>query len=216
MSMRVVIIGAGGHAQVVADILMRMQDAGAPVQPLGYVDDNLEMHGLTQLGLLVLGGIAALPTIPHDALIIGIGANRIRREIYARLSSAGERFAIARHPAAVIAPDVSIGPGTVICAGAIVNPGAVVGANVILNTACSADHHNRIGDHAHIAPGVHMGGDVEVGSGALVGIGSIVMPQRRVGAWSIVGAGALVQTNVPDQAVVVGVPARPIRQAEQV
>jgi acetyltransferase-like isoleucine patch superfamily enzyme len=56
-----------------------------------------------------------------------------------------------------------------------------------------------------------MGGDVSVGAGSLIGIGAIVMPQRWVGTWSTVGAGALVHRNVPDDAVVVGVPARILR-----
>jgi len=81
-------------------------------------------------------------------------------------------------------------------------------ADILLNTGCTIDHHNRIGDHAHIAPGVHLGGQVEIGQGALVGIGATVLPQRRIGAWSVVGAGAVVADDVPDNATVIGVPAR--------
>lgn len=99
-----------------------------------------------------------------------------------------------------------------ICAGVVVNTGSVIGADVILNTGCTVDHHNRIGDHAHIAPGVHMGGEVEVGEGALVGIGATVMPRKRIGAWSVVGAGTLVTRDVPDGVVVVGAPARVVRE----
>jgi len=42
----------------------------------------------------------------------------------------------------------------------------------------------------------------------LVGIGAIVMPQRNVGEWAVVGAGALVQRTVDDYTTVVGIPAR--------
>ena len=208
---RVLILGAGGHAQVVADALMRARDAGERVVPIGYLDDDPEAHGQLRLGLPVLGALADAARIPHDALIVAIGSNRVRRDLFARLEQQDARFAIARHPSAVIAPDVRIGPGTVICARVVVNPGAVVGANVILNTACTVDHHNRIGNHVHIAPGVHLGGDVHVGEGTLVGIGATVMPQRSVGAWSVVGAGALVNRDLPDGVIAVGVPARIVR-----
>jgi len=210
-SMRVLIVGAGGHAQVVADILLRMREAGADLTPLGYLDDNPALAGQRLLGLPVLGTIAHLSTIAHDALIVAIGDNATRQHLFETLQGRGERFVVARHPSAVIAPNVRIGPGSMICAGVVVNPGSIVGTNVILNTGCTVDHHNHIGNHVHIAPGVHLGGDVSIGEGTLVGIGATVMPQRRVGNWSVVSAGALVHTDLPDRVVAAGMPARIIR-----
>lgn len=208
---RVLILGAGGHAQVVADILLRASEAGAPVSPIGYLDDNPQRIGASLLGLPVLGRLDDRTRIAYDALVIAIGNNVARRLIFMQLQQTGEQLAIARHPSAVIAPDVIPGPGSMICAGAIVNPGSVIGANVILNTGCTVDHHNRIGDHVHIAPGVHLGGDVQIEEGGFVGIGATVMPQRRIGAWSVVGAGALIHRDVPPWTVAVGVPARVVK-----
>jgi sugar O-acyltransferase (sialic acid O-acetyltransferase NeuD family) len=212
---RILIVGAGGHAQVVADILMRAQDAGESIAPIGYVDDNPEWKGTYLLGLPVLGRIEDVSEIDHDALVIGIGNNHIRQKLFALLQQQGYRFAVAQHPRTVIAPDVHVGPGTVICAGAIINPGTTIGANVILNTGATVDHHNQIGNHVHIAPGVHLGGDVVVGEGTLIGIGATVMPQRRIGVWSIIGAAALAHIDVPDSTVVTGVPGRITRYIDK-
>jgi sugar O-acyltransferase (sialic acid O-acetyltransferase NeuD family) len=211
---QILILGAGGHAQVVADILLRMQDAGEPIWPIGYLDDDPRRQGQVLLGLPVLGRIADLARVAHDAVIIAIGDNTVRRNLFDQLLQQSERFVTARHPKAVIAPDVRIGSGTAICAGVIINPGAIVGINVILNTGCTVDHHNAIGDHAHIAPGVHLGGDVKIGAGTLVGISATVMPQHHVGSWCIIGAGALIHADLPSHAVAVGVPARVIRSDE--
>lgn len=208
--MRVLILGAGGHAQVVADALWAAHREGAPAYPIGYVDDDKGLIGQRRLGLPVLGDSGAVAQIEHDAVVLGIGSNRIRRRLYDALSEAGECILAVRHPRAVVAQDVELPAGCVLCAGAIVNPGTRLGVNVILNTGCTVDHHNRIGDHAHIAPGAHLGGDVHVGEGTLVGIGAVVMPQRRVGNWSIVGAGATVHRDVPDGVTVVGTPAAPL------
>ena len=204
----VVIIGAGGHAQVVADILLCAREAGDPVSPTGYLDDDLALAGQYRYGLPVLGTLLDLPHISHDAVIVAIGDNQVRRRVFDRLLSAHEELVVARHPKAIVARDVVIGAGTVICAGVVVNPGSLIGADVILNTASSVDHHNRIGDHAHVAPGAHLGGGVTVGEGALVGIGATVLPGAVVGAWSIVGGGACVIGAVCPGSVVVGIPAR--------
>ena len=206
--MRIVILGAGGHAQVVADIVQRMAEAGAGVEAVGYLDDDAALAGRRFGGLPVLGTLADLAAVAHEAVVVAIGDNATRRRVFDQMRAAGERLAVARHPAATVAPDVTLGPGTMICAGAVVNPGSVVGANVILNTGCTVDHHNRVGDHVHLAPGVHTGGTVTLGEGAFVGIGATIIPGRTVGAWSTVGAGSLVTKDVPEGATAVGMPAR--------
>jgi sugar O-acyltransferase (sialic acid O-acetyltransferase NeuD family) len=212
--MRVLILGAGGHAQVIADILFRMRDDGAAVSPVGYVDDDPSLSGQERLGLPVFGPVMDRSNIEYDALIVGIGSNTIRCRLFTMMKAHGERFATAIHPAATIARGIQIGAGTVVCAGVVVNVCSTVGENVILNTACTVDHHNRIGNHAHIAPGVHLGGDVTIGTGSLIGIGATVMPQRRVGDWSVVSAGGLIHRDLPDRVVAAGNPARVVRDIE--
>jgi len=61
-----------------------------------------------------------------------------------------------------------------------------------------------------------MGGGVQIGKGTLVGIGSTVLPGRHVGAWSVVGGGAVVRDDIPEGAVAVGVPARVVRYEKKV
>jgi sugar O-acyltransferase (sialic acid O-acetyltransferase NeuD family) len=212
--MQVLIIGAGGHGQVVADILLCCHKNSQLLQPIGYLDDNAHLIGQEYLGLPVLGTIPDLDSIPHDAIVIAIGNNRARAQLFQQLRACGEQFATACHPRATIGLNVTIGVGTMICAGVVINPGSVIGNNVILNTSCSVDHHNYIADHAHLAPGVHLGGQVTIGEGALVGIGATIMPEQQVGAWSVVGAGTLVRQTVPHKATMIGVPGRIVKIAE--
>ncbi len=211
---RALIIGAGGHAQVVAEILQCAHDAGENVSPIGYLDDDPNLVGRTLLDLPVLGTLADDVNVLHDALIVAIGDNATRRRVFDQLRQSGEQFAVAKHPRSIVACDVSIGEGTMICAGVIVNPGSVIGQNVILNTGRTVDHHSHIGNHVHIAPGVHLGGEVEICDGVLVGIGAIVMPRCQVGDWTTVGASACVTKSIPSGLTVVGVPAKPLQRKE--
>lgn len=210
--MRVLIIGAGGHGQVVADILLRMGEQTCEVEPIGYVDDDPALTGCEFLRLPVLGTCAQVGKLIHDAVVVAVGDNRTRQRLAGQLDRAGERLFTARHPQAVVASDVLIGGGSMICAGVVVNPGCSIGVNTILNTSCSIDHHSRIGDHAHIGPGVRLGGEVTVGEGAMLGIGTAVIPRRRVGAWSVVGAGTLIHRDVADGVTVVSSQVRTVRR----
>ena len=207
--MNVLVLGAGGHAQVVADILRSQRLAGEPICFVGYLDDRAgELR--VSLGADVLGTIADCAVTDHDALIVAIGRNAVRHQLFKQAAERGERFAIAKHPAATVASSVRLGPGTMVCAGVVINTMAVIGVDTIINTSASVDHHCQIGSHVHIAPGVRLGGGVTIGEGAFIGIGAVVLPGKTIGAWAVVGAGAVVISDVPTRVTVVGVPARQV------
>jgi sugar O-acyltransferase (sialic acid O-acetyltransferase NeuD family) len=207
---RLLIVGAGGHAQVVANTILQMRQCGEAVEPIGFVDDNPLLVGQQILGLPILGATSDIGKLAHDAVVVGVGNNAARQQLFKRMREGGERLFTVRHPRSVVAPDAVVGAGTVVCAGAVVVTGAVVGANVILNTSCSINHHSRIGDHVHIAPGAHLGGEVTVGEGVFVGIGSIVLPRKRISDWSVVRAGSVVSDDVAGGLTVTDVPGQTV------
>jgi sugar O-acyltransferase (sialic acid O-acetyltransferase NeuD family) len=205
---RIVIVCAGGHGAVVADILQRAHEAGSDAVPVGFVDDTPQLLGTTVLGLEVFGPIASIGEIAHDAVIVALGDNHARRVITERLLAAGERLATAIHPRACVAPSASIGEGSVISAGAVVAPRVVAGRGVIINTKASVDHDSVVEDFAHVSVGATIGGGAHIGAETLIALGASITSKMTVGARTIVGSGAVVVAPVPDDVVAFGVPAR--------
>lgn len=204
--MRLIIIGAGGQGQVIADAMLFDMEVRQHFELIGYLDDKPELWGQSYLGIPVIGTISKWHEIPHDALILGIGSNKIRSNIFNDLSCKGANFETVCHPKALIGHDVRIGKGSYVGAYVILAAGTVVGSNSIIHGNSVIGHHNIIGDHVHVAPGVNTAGNVRIGDGAMIGISATVMPQRSVGKWATVGSAALVNKDVPSCATVVGVP----------
>lgn len=207
--MNVVVLGAGGHALVVAEAVLA---PGGALSVVGFLDDDPRLYQSRVLDLPVLGPISSLRSIDHDAVVIGIGDNVTRTRLFLQLSEAGEHVISVTHPEARVSLSAVIGNGTLITAGTVITSQAYIGENVIVNTGATVDHNCVVESHAHVAPGVHLAGGCTVGIGSLIGIGSVVIPSRRIGAWSIVGAGSVVVRDVPDGVVAYGNPARVRRQ----
>lgn len=203
---RVVIIGAGGHGQVVLDAL-RCQDAA---DIAGFIDSRAELQGeVVRGGVRVLAAdVRELAPGLADHFVVAIGANQVRAERYGEALEAGLQPWTVVHPAATIAASASLGRGCQIISGVIVNPWANLGENCILNTGCTVDHDCQIGNHAFIAPGANLAGGVTVGEYAWVGIGAAVLGGVTIGERSVVGAGAVVTRDLPADVVAYGVPAQ--------
>ena len=210
----VLIWGAAGHAKVVADILRRNA-----YTICGFLDEiTPDRRGESFCSATVLGDANQLQKIYESGVrkaIVAFGDNMRRLAVGELLEERGFELITAIHPSAVIALDALIGPGSMVAAGAVVCPGTEIGRCGILNTAATVDHDCTIADGAHIGPGAHIAGHVQVGRCAWIGIGGTIIDRRRVGARSIVGAGAVVIEDVPDRVLVAGVPARVIKSVKE-
>lgn len=196
MNKSFVIIGAGGHAKVIIEIIEEMGER------VTYIFDTNPL-------ITILLGYKVTDQLIYDApVIIAIGDNKIRKRI------AGNdllEFGIAIHPKTSISTRSKILEGTVIMSGVSINSDAQIGKHCIINTNASIDHDCRLGDFIHISPNAALGGNVTVGEGTHIGIGATVTQGIQIGKWAIIGAGSVIIEDVPDYAVVVGVPGKIIK-----
>jgi sugar O-acyltransferase (sialic acid O-acetyltransferase NeuD family) len=214
---RVLGVGAGGHAKVVLDILAAM--GGYDV--VGLLDADSSQIETRVSGMRILGGDELLEPqydggVSHAFIGLGGAADtRPRRRLYERVRSVGFNVVSAIHPSAVVSPVAGLGAGATVCALAVVGSEAGTGENVIVNSGAIVEHDCRIGDHVHVAIGARLASAVHVGEGAHIGAGATVLQGIRIGAGAIVGAGAVVVRDVEPGVVVVGVPAHVLQQADR-
>jgi len=209
---KVIIYGSGGQGKVAAQVL---EAAGFKI--LGFIDDQPQNRDKKILGYPVLGGKEQLPKLEPQktCFIIGIGDNLTRKKLFVQLKEMGFLPITALHPSAQIHRTVKIGAGTLVLPGVVVNADTLIGENCILNTTASIDHDCIIGNNVHLAPNSTLGGGVKIGDNCLIGIGSTLLPGVKIGKNAVIGGGAVVVKEVPENAVMAGVPARSLRKGKK-
>ncbi|PWA04028.1 acetyltransferase [Flavobacterium psychrotolerans] len=200
METKVTLFGASGHCKVIIDILHTNRVTVALI-----VDDNPLTTCI--VGQKVVHS-SAVDFNHLNPLILSIGNNSTRKMLSEKFKGP---FARAIHSKAIVSNYATIGEGTVIMAGAIVNPDATIGKHCIINTGAVIEHDCIIRDFAHISPNAALAGGVEVGEGSQIGIGASVIQGIKIGNWVTIGAGTVLVKDVPDFAVVVGIPGKIIK-----
>lgn len=199
------IVGAGGHARVLIDLL----DASGQYDVVGLVDSHLPAGSLVN-GFPVLGpdssehlqSLAAQGIALATNAVGGINDRALRSSVYSRIQSAGFSLPVLVHPSATVDRSAHLGAGTQVLAGAYVGAGAQIGADCIVNTHAVVSHDCVLGDHVTVSPGAMLAGGVRVGANTLIGMGATVYLGLTVGSRVVVANGAAVFADVVDDAVI--------------
>jgi sugar O-acyltransferase (sialic acid O-acetyltransferase NeuD family) len=217
---RLVILGAGGDGLVLAEAAIQAAAAGrSPAWQIeGFLDDAYPEGGTFE-GFAVLGTLESWRSLAADVRFVPaiqkVG-DMVRRA--ARLESLGipaDRWATVIHPTAVVASSARIGAGVYIGAFSSVQPRCVVGDFATLRAGAALGHDADVAQHAYVGPNAVLCGRTALHRGAHLGPGAVVLDNRRVGEFSVVGIGAAVTKDVPPFTVVMGNPAKrvgPVRR----
>ena len=202
MSKEVIVIGAGGHGKVIADIIIKSGD-----RVIGFLDDGCTEKNI--LGYPILGKTEDCLKYKDKEFFIAIGNNAVRKKISEKYNML--KFYTAIHPSAVIAMDVEIGEGSCVMAGVVINTSARIGKHCIINSGSVVEHDNKLADFVHLSPGAVLCGTVSVGECTHIGGGATVKNNTNISGDTVIGVGAAVVKDIDISGVYCGVPARIIK-----
>ncbi len=206
---RLLIFGPGGHGKVVLDCALSLKK----YDHISFMVTDSSIKSFLDYPLIYEQETSVAHILDNfDELIVAIGNNSIRLEKSKYYQNNGVTLATLIHPSAVVSDFAKIGAGTVVFANAVVNPFAEVGSACIVNTGAVVEHDCKLSESVHLSPKVAIGGNVSIGEKSWLCIGSNIANNINIGANSVIGAGAVVLHDVPNNVLAAGVPAKILKE----
>ncbi|GDY24148.1 sialic acid synthase [Agarivorans sp. Toyoura001] len=198
----IVLIGGGGHASVLAEILLTQgRDILAVISP-----DDVSQRSVFK-GITILEKDEDILNFDKEKVLLvnGIGMmpqSGFKQKINECFLSLGYQFETIIADSALVSRFSKIETGAQILPMAIIQTGAAVGRHSIVNTGAVVEHDCKIGAYNHIAPKATLCGQVETKNNVYVGAGSTVIQGLSIGCGAIVGAGANLTQSLKENSVV--------------
>lgn len=202
-----IITGAGGFARQLYEVFIQL-DYPADIAFFDNISPNLPER-LYNRPVLSSEDEARSWLKRNPSFCLGLSGSNYRRNIASLFSGWGGKIETVISPHARIARHAkNIGEGAVIMTGAIIENDVWIGEGALINNLAMVHHESYVSDYCEIAPGANLLGRVKLEEDVFVGAQAVILPGLRIGARSIIGAGAVVTRDVPQAVVVTGNPAK--------
>lgn len=207
------IIGAGGLGRETAWLVERVNRINPTWNMLGFVDDNDRIWNCEINGYRVIGDYKKIMDYPKAYVVCAVAASRTRESIIKKVTELlpEVKFATLIDPSVVMSDLAVIGEGSIICAHTIISVNAAIGKHVIIDWNSTVGHDAVIEDYAMLYPSVNVSGATHIEAGAELGTGMQIIQGKKIGRYTVVGAGAVVVRDLPQNCTAVGNPAKPIK-----
>ena len=144
-------------------------------------------------------------------ILIGSGEPSCRKILQKKIKSDGFRLATLISDKAFVGSGCTIEPGVIIFPFAYIGHETIIKENTLVHSGANVEARCFVGDNTFLSAGAFVGADTTIGNLAFVGPGSVLRDHISIGNEAIVGMGSVVTASVEENSVVVGNPARPIR-----
>lgn len=216
---RIIILGGEGIGMIAASVIDRI----GKDQVIGFLNDVVPVGTLigTKKKIEVIGNSADIPKylLEEDIkFMIAYGGMQREESVYKKVLNfpiPKERYYTAIDISAIVPMEYSeIGEGVLAAPYAQVGPDCIIEDNCILLGNSFVGHNTKVGRFSHIASNAVVGSWVDIGKACHIGLNATIREYVKIGDFAMVGAGAVVLKDVPDNAIVVGNPARILRVKE--
>ena len=206
------IVGAKGFSKEVLEILHQNEYQ----KDIAFYDDvNSDVSGKLYGKFKILKNVIEAKDFflkNGPEFTIGIGDPKLRFRMYKKFNNISGVFTSTISDYSDIGNyDTNIGVGCNILSGVRVSNSVSIGKGCIIYYNSIIAHDCFIGDFVEISPSVNILGRVDVSSYTHIGANATILPDIKIGKNSIIGAGSVVTKDVPDNVVVLGVPAKIIK-----
>lgn len=200
LTKRYLVLGGGGHARVIIDILAASRTAIAAIvapelrqnpefRGLRHLRDDNQVNHYRPSEVILVNALGSLPK-----------QYNLREVLHERFKQAGYQFLTVISETAIVSKYATLEEGAQVLPGAILNA-CNVGESSIINTGAIVEHDVIIGKHCHIAPGATICGNVSVGNNVHIGAGATIIQGIDIGDGAVVGAGSVVSRNLASREV---------------
>lgn len=197
---------------------------------LSMIIDNAYSNGITRLRVLdnsnnfsekkalqinhpsvELEFIETLPIDKSLKLFYGYYKPISKRTLIEQYKDLNEMFINSIHNNAEISRSTLLGRGVLINVNTCIAGNSIIRDFVSINRGVNIGHHTEIGSFSTVNPGVTICGRIHIGEGATIGASATILEGIKIGKNAVVAAGAVVVDDVPDNVLVMGIPARIVK-----
>lgn len=208
-------IGGGGHASVLVDIL---REQGFDI--IAIISTEKVASGGVFSGIRTFASDDDIKTFsPHEVFLVnGVGMiprTGVRKALFEKFVNQGYEFSSVVASNASVSPGANVFKGAQVLHGAVVQAGAIVQENSIINTGAIVEHDCNVGKNCHVATGAILCGGVLLSDDVFVGAGATVIQGLTIGGHTVIGAGSVVRKDIPTKSIVKPVSAEISRVVDQ-